>query len=421
MSDSSSNVEVDDNTLTEGKLEKGDHLLLIELKNQVSELTQTVSSLVEIVHQLKIDSQLHVKSNGSIPAGMSPKIAYDSNGLVTGGYQLDISDIPELPIDKIKTLKNSLDNIISEDDLEKAKKELSNKMIKKGEVVNTGTKVNYDINGLIVSSSDLLIADIPILPVTKIYGLEDTLTQLKEGYQNLSITLNKEEDNTSTIPAGTYTKITYDKNGNATAGNSLSINDIPSELISRINDVESRLTSFAPSSIVDALKKSIDGKLDSNIITTPGIYTKIQVDKKGLVISGSTLDISDLPELNISNITGLDEKLRNTISIEQFNILNDTVSTLLNSADKIKDVSSLESRLDHFVTDTELGLIKYDIQDLNKLVTSLNENCVQVDAINDVIDQINLNLSTLEGKITSLENKVYHTLVISKYTEIDSI
>jgi hypothetical protein len=64
MSDSSSNVEVDDNTLTEGKLEKGDHLLLIELKNQVSELTQTVSSLVEIVHQLKIDSQLHVKSNG---------------------------------------------------------------------------------------------------------------------------------------------------------------------------------------------------------------------------------------------------------------------------------------------------------------------------------------------------------------------
>lgn len=45
-----------------------------------------------------------VVGNVAITGGTHTKITYDSKGLVTGGEDLTVSDIPELPIDKIKDL-----------------------------------------------------------------------------------------------------------------------------------------------------------------------------------------------------------------------------------------------------------------------------------------------------------------------------
>ena len=58
-------------------------------------------SNTEVINSAVADK---VVGNASITGGTHTKITYDSKGLVTGGEDLTVADIPELPIDKIKDL-----------------------------------------------------------------------------------------------------------------------------------------------------------------------------------------------------------------------------------------------------------------------------------------------------------------------------
>ena len=226
------------------EMSEKDHELLYQMKDSIDELNKAVSSLTEIVHGLKINEQMYLKSNPSITSGISTKVAYDKNGLIVGGSSLEISDIPEIPIEKVTNLRNELSHSISEDDLTRLKMELNSKLIKKGEVVNTGTKINYDINGLVINSSDLLPADIPVLPITKIDGLSDLLDHITSQNENNLKTADNDDSDVKITP-GVFPKITFNEKGKVVNGENLTMNDIPVELISKINDLESKLTLFA--------------------------------------------------------------------------------------------------------------------------------------------------------------------------------
>ena len=391
------------------EMSEKDHELLYQMKDSIDELNKAVSSLTEIVHGLKINEQMYLKSNPSIPSGISTKVAYDKNGLIVGGSSLEISDIPEIPIEKVTNLRNELNHSISEDDLTRLKMELNSKLIKKGEVVNTGTKVNYDINGLVINSSDLLPADIPVLPITKIDGLSDLLDHITSQNENNLKTADNDDSDVKITP-GVFPKITFNEKGKVVNGENLTMNDIPVELISKINDLESKLTLFASSSLVDSLRKNINSKLDANNNdTTPGVYTKVKVDRKGLVLSGDRLTLKDLPELNIKDIIGLDEALRNIPSIDQFMNLNDTVSSIMNITDKISDVSKLQKSIENKVDNKDYRILENKVDNIQNLVDNLVDS-IPNDSILTQLDYFNKEISNLSGRISTLENKIMKML-----------
>ena len=391
------------------EMSEKDHELLYQMKDSIDELNKAVSSLTEIVHGLKINEQMYLKSNPSIPSGISTKVAYDKNGLIVGGSSLEISDIPEIPIEKVTNLRNELNHSISEDDLTRLKMELNSKLIKKGEVVNTGTKVNYDINGLVINSSDLLPADIPVLPITKIDGLSDLLDHITSQNENNLKTPDNDDSDVKITP-GVFPKITFNEKGKVVNGENLTMNDIPVELISKINDLESKLTLFASSSLVDSLRKNINSKLDANNNdTTPGVYTKVKVDRKGLVLSGDRLTLKDLPELNIKDIIGLDEALRNIPSIDQFMNLNDTVSSIMNITDKISDVSKLQKSIENKVDNKDYRILENKVDNIQNLVDNLVDS-IPNDSILTQLDYFNKEISNLTGRISTLENKIMKML-----------
>lgn len=391
------------------EMSEKDHELLYQMKDSIDELNKAVSSLTEIVHGLKINEQMYLKSNPSIPSGISTKVAYDKNGLIVGGSSLEISDIPEIPIEKVTNLRNELNHSISEDDLTRLKMELNSKLIKKGEVVNTGTKVNYDINGLVINSSDLLPADIPVLPITKIDGLSDLLDHITSQNENNLKTADNDDSDVKITP-GVFPKITFNEKGKVVNGENLTMNDIPVELISKINDLESKLTLFASSSLVDSLRKNINSKLDANNNdTTPGVYTKVKVDRKGLVLSGDRLTLKDLPELNIKDIIGLDEALRNIPSIDQFMNLNDTVSSIMNITDKISDVSKLQKSIENKVDNKDYRILENKVDNIQNLVDNLVDS-IPNDSILTQLDYFNKEISNLTGRISTLENKIMKML-----------
>ena len=121
---------------------------------------------------------------------------------MTSSDSLVALDIPELAISKITNLQTSLDD----------------KLAKNVDITaGTGTKVTYDAKGLVTSSTILGAADIPELEISKITNLQTSLDD--------KVTKN------AVITAGTGTKVTYDAKGLVTAGTSLSLMDLPSEVV----------------------------------------------------------------------------------------------------------------------------------------------------------------------------------------------
>ncbi len=68
-------------------------------------------------------------------------------------------------------------------------------------------------------------------------------------------------------------------------------------------------TSDLAKPISTATQTALNGKVDKNNDITAGVYTKVAVDKKGLVTGGYNLVADDIPSLTISKITGLQTAL----------------------------------------------------------------------------------------------------------------
>ena len=378
---------------------------IIELQNQVEELSSTLSSIQKAVNALKINDQHRLDSNSPIPPGIACKVAYDKNGLVVKGTKLDSTDIPELSIDKITNLKQSLDSKASSRELEKFKSEVTdmiNPVTKHiGDIVGTGVKINYNADGRIVSTADLLPSDIPTLTIDKIEGLSDIIESLNIPKEN---SIN-DFDNNIKIHAGTYSKVTVDQYGKVVSGSKLDINDIPNDLIIKINNIESKIPLLALSSSINNINKELINKVTLNEPIKSGTYTKVKVDSKGLVIEGDKLTIKDLPELNISDIEGLDKIIKNTVDRSEFMNLNDTVSSLANSLNNIGEITGIKNELKMKASDEDVKRINSKVITIQNTVDSL-VNIMPSDMINAQLNQIMDELSVLNGRISVIERQL---------------
>ena len=337
--------------------------LILELRDKIENLSISVETMKKSINSLKINDQRRVDANNPIPPGIACKVAFYKNGLIIAGIGLELSDIPQLEIDKINNLKQYLDNKASTKDLEKFKVDITNMInptIKTfNEIAGTGIKVNYNSDGRIISSSELLISDIPVLPITKIEGLIDIINDLKS--KSISEDNTIEEIPSIKVSPGTYTKVNVDKYGRVTNGDKIGINDIPIEIINRLNSIESRMVNFASQNSIDIINKDLVNKITSNKSITPGTYTKVKVDSKGLITSGEKLTIRDLPELSISDINGLDKIIRNKADSLDLINLTDTVSSMVNSISKIGEIDGIKNELNDKASEIDVKNIKSKI------------------------------------------------------------
>ena len=219
--------------------------------------------------QAALDNKL--TKNNPITAGSGAKITYDNKGLILSSSVLSVSDIPVLDIDKITGLRTALDTKITKS---------------AGITAGSGTKITFDSQGLVISGELMTDADLPNLAMTKITGLQGALDA-------------KLSKNNAVTP-GTAIKISWDAKGLVTGGGLLTASDIPTLQISKIS----------------GLQTTLDGYMFGNPTITAGVGTKITYDEKGLVIRSSNLEASDIPDLDISKITGLESALANNLSTD---------------------------------------------------------------------------------------------------------
>lgn len=147
------------------------------LQNKISELDDKISDINKVINSIKIDEQMFLKSNKNITPSTSCKVSYDSKGLIISSNKLEPSDIPNLQIDKIDGLRNILDNKVDFNMIDRLTNDMNKRNIDMNEnsIVGCGTKVNYNENGNIVSTSDLTINDLPKLSIKDIDGLNVVL------------------------------------------------------------------------------------------------------------------------------------------------------------------------------------------------------------------------------------------------------
>lgn len=372
---------------------------MIALQKRIEEVEQIAQDAIKRIKGIDIDNQRKLIANVKIPPGIACKIAYDANGLVLNGDKLTVSDIPTLPIDSIDGLRKILDSKVSESDAKKL--QMNDQQVKKSDkIAGSGIKVNYDENGLIVSASDLLIDDIPAIPIEHVINLREELNIIKS-----TISPVKEVAEVPKIAPGTFPKITYDETGRVLSGSKLTTNDIPIELIEKINHLEEQIPLFAPRNSVDAMSKVLRVKLDANDSITPGTYTKLSVDSKGLVTKGDRLTIKDLPTISINDVSDLSQTLRNKADQSDLMGLNDTVSSIVNSLNKIGDISAIQVKLERKADDQDVRDIASKIESLQKLMDILSTK-IPNELIMEQLQQIQNEVSTISGRISVLEKKM---------------
>lgn len=376
--------------------------IITNLQNDLSSLSSSVENIQKVLNGLKLNEQRYLSKNKQIPPGIACKVAYDANGLILQGVKLEASDIPVLQIDAINGLRLILEDKLDQSHLKEIEKKINNIILKKGNPVNVGIKINYDENGLIVSSSDLGLEDIPLLPLSKIDGLCEKL-ELIESHIDSS---NKSNNvNSIKINPGTYPRITFDENGRVIGGSNLTLDDIPNELIIRINEIDSKIINLASQSSVDALNKNMLNKVDANDPIHPGEYTKVLVDSKGLITRGSKLSKSDLPDDVIQELLDINLKIKGKVDKSLFIDISNKVNTVMTVIDKFGDILDLSSKIEMKADDKDVKKLTSELESIKELFDVLNTK-IPSELITEQLDSIQRELSTLSGRISVIEEKI---------------
>lgn len=375
--------------------------IVVNLQNQINYLEQNLSELKKSVTLLKLHDQTKLESNSTITPGIASKVAYDEKGLIIKGSQLERSDIPTISIDQVEGLRNL---ILTKADITQLNNAIESidMISKSSEIYDTGCKINFDKNGFVVSGAPLTVDDIPLIPIDHIEGLGDKLQSIIDSKNSDKAEVTKSPKVTS----GTYTKVTIDTDGSILSGNRLIMDDIPIEIINRINKIESKLPTFATRDIVDSISAEITNKLNFTIPDIdPGTYTKVRVSKNGIVTKGSSLTINDLPEINIKDINNLDSTLKSKADQADLVSLNESVNSIISMTSNFSNMNTLQSQVASKTDKTEFANLVNKVNDIQEKIDSIYK-LLSLDSLILQLESIQNDIDTLSGKISSIEHRL---------------
>lgn len=370
------------------------------IQQQIGDLSEKYETVLSILKAHDIDDQLYLKKNPMITPGIGTKVYYDMNGLIVRSDRLSAEDIPELSIDHIKDLRTILN------DKAPLKATLSvnatSPRLLNPTVAGTATKVNYNDQGIIIDSCELLPEDIPMLPVSKIEGLPDVVDYINSfGINPIADVI----DHPSVSP-GVYTKVTVNKDGHITHGGMLEMDDIPYALITRMNELETRMTSYTPGTSFDMLSKLVNTKMDKNPVNVvPGTYMKVSVNKDGLVTGGSNVTLSDFPEIGIGDVTHLRSELSQKASTEEVANLNMMISRMTKTISQVGEVLNLTTEVKNKANQKDLADLENKVNTMTRTYETLIDN-FDSDTIQAEVIQLKSTISEFIGRLDTLERIV---------------
>ena len=375
---------------------------IINLQNQINSLEESINDVKKLATLLKLHDQSRLESNTKITPGIASKIAYDEKGLILKGMPLEKADIPSISIDQVEGLRNL---ISTKADIEEVHKSIESieTLSKSNEVYDTGCKINFDKNGFVVSSAPLSIDDIPYIPMDHIEGLLDKLQSIEniKSTNNTDISTKKQK-----VEPGTYTKVSVDSDGTIRSGNRLIMNDLPMEIISRISLLESKIPLLATKDVVNGLSADINSKLNLSIPDiTPGTYTKVRVNKNGMITKGDKLSIRDLPEITINDVTNLSSTLKSKADQNDLIKLNESVNSIVAMSANLSKLNTIQNAIDSKTNDSEFKTLVNRVNELQKKVDTLT-NLLSADSVIMQFASIQNDIDTLNGKISSIEHKL---------------
>ena len=251
-------------------------------------------------------------SNSGVTAGTYTKTTVDAKGRVTAGAGLVEADVPTLSIAKTSGLQTALDGKLASGGTAVAASKLATArtlaltgdatasgsfdgsanlsmaltLANSGVTAGTYTKITVNAKGLITAAAAVTYADLPFTPVRQGGGTNQGTNALLIGWSSVAndATLRLQVDATdfgnawpiaATLGASKWTTArTLSLTGDATA--SLSVD--------------------GSANVSAAVTLANSG-------VTAGTYTKVQVNAKGIVVSGSSLVAADIPNLDAGKIT----------------------------------------------------------------------------------------------------------------------
>lgn len=172
----------------------------------------------------------------------------------------------------------------------------------------------------------------------------------------------------------------------------------------------------------------LDKKVDSNEPIEAGVFTKITVDKKGLVTYGELLSGSDIPDIEINQVSGLDEKIEqiDTSLSNLGNSIGQEVSDRETAVDELKGtISQLDTKVSDEIKDRETGdetlysLIQEEKNTRQEEDGKLQKN---IDFNKQTIENLNQNIETSVSAINSsindeIEQRKTNDLVLKNYID----
>ena len=365
--------------------------------SRLDALEKAVSELMKVAKAYSIDKQNYVSRLDKVKPGVGYKVGYNSDGLIISANPLEAPDIPFLPMEKITNLKKSLDEKADKSSLDEINEKIDN-VRKKGAVKYTGSVVNVDENGLVVSVEDLLPANVPELPISKITDLQKTL-------DDLSHPDIPEQIPHPDIAPGVGCKVSYDRHGHITNSYPLTPEDIPSIIMDSINAITEEIASIRKEIADSAVttEEKIFAKVDKpiNKLTTGKYYTKFKVSEDGLVEDPTTLSPEDIPELPKSKITGLESTLAGLATINQMVELNNDIGQI--ASDLNNNLNEATAAINKKADTEELAKLRADLNVTNDLVDNIARS-MPSDQLPIEVANLAEALSTLEGRVSVLEN-----------------
>ena len=181
------------------------------------------------------------------------------------------------------------------------------------------------------------------------------------------------------------------------------MDDIPLPLITKINLLESRIPTLASQSTLTGIQESLNRKLNANPVITPGTYTKVQIDEKGLVVLGDHIKKEDLPTFYTDDIVGLDSALRGKADQSTVVELMNAVSSL-GTTNNTSEVLRLSNEVKTKGSKEELRRLENRIDWMQEKIDRVNE--IPTEMITTKLDDIVRTLNDLTNRVRFIETQL---------------
>lgn len=310
---------------------------IASIKKSIEEINARFEIIEKRLTKVELNQNDFIKKTKEIKKGISTKVAFDSNGLITNSLSLEPEDIPEISITKIKNLTEIIESLNSL--ITQLKTEVG--IIQKNIQILETSKDSKEKSPTVES--------IPNLPISKISGLREKLELVEK-----PIIYNETKPEKQKILES----------------------DIPAIFKNRINNLEEILQNKATIDSLDQLRKKLIN-FESELFN---LKKEIEITK---INSQVQIKTNDLPDIPMSKITNLKVELSKKADHSEVNSFHSLID--LTNRSTSNQFKHIREDLDYKIDYGTFSIIENRILHLEELIGNL----LQQYPIDKIMDEIN--------------------------------